>query len=115
MGSKARDEAARRAVKAKVDTMRRHAFVCVEDDCGNGTKRAKEMRKVVAAAGARSTASVTDASCLGICERGPICVVYPEGTWYHSVTSKRAEQIAAEHLVDGTPVTKGAFLTNDLS
>ena len=28
----------------------------------------------------------TKANCLRICEQGPIAGVYPDGTWYHSVT-----------------------------
>lgn len=51
----------------------------------------------------------TKADCLRICETGPIAVVYPEGTWYHSVTIEVMDRIIDEHLVEGRPVEQYVF------
>lgn len=52
--------------------------------------------------------------CLRICEAGPICVVYPEGTWYRGVTIEVMDRIIDEHLVGGKPVEEYVFAVGDL-
>lgn len=47
--------------------------------------------------------------CLGVCEGGPIVVVYPEGIWYRGVTAELLERIVVEHLRDGHVVEEAVF------
>ncbi len=47
--------------------------------------------------------------CLGVCEGGPIVVVYPEGVWYGGVTPELLERIVVEHLRDGRIVEEAVF------
>jgi (2Fe-2S) ferredoxin len=47
--------------------------------------------------------------CLGVCDGGPVVVVYPEGVWYRGVTPELLERIVIEHLRDGRVVTEAVF------
>lgn len=47
---------------------------------------------------------VTNTGCFGICDKGPVAVVYPEGIWYGNLDSEAVGRICEEHLEGGTPV-----------
>ena len=47
--------------------------------------------------------------CLGVCEAGPIVVVYPQGVWYARVTPELLERIVIEHLKNGRLVEEAVF------
>ena len=47
--------------------------------------------------------------CLGVCEGGPIVVVYPEGVWYAGVTPELLERIVVEHLKGGKVIDEAVF------
>jgi len=47
---------------------------------------------------------ITNTGCFGICEKGPIVVVYPEGVWYGNVTVNDVEKIMEQHIEGGEKV-----------
>jgi len=44
--------------------------------------------------------------CFGLCERGPIVIVYPDETFYTHVTVDDVKEICAEHLLKGRAVER---------
>lgn len=49
---------------------------------------------------------ITNTGCFGVCDKGPIIVVYPEGTWYGNVTPDDVEEIVESHFEEGEPVKR---------
>ncbi len=53
-----------------------------------------------------SEVMITNTGCFGICEKGPVVVVYPEGVWYGNVTEDDVEEIVESHIENGKPVKR---------
>ena len=77
-----------------VGKLTRHLFVCIGPDCVDPDKGdktwgyLKKRMKELNIAGSDGPCYRTKALCLRICTAGPICVVYPEGTWYRNVAGE---------------------------
>lgn len=61
---------------------------------------AKDRAKALGIKGIR----INQSGCLGLCARGPVMVVYPDGVWYAPRSLEDMERILSEHLRDGVPV-----------
>jgi len=52
---------------------------------------------------------VVRTGCLGLCDLGPIVIIYPEGTFYSKVKVEDVSEIVEEHLVNGRVVKRIAY------
>lgn len=66
----------------------------------------EELRSQVARQGLSETVQVTACGSIGLCERGPNMVVYPEGTWYSAVQRGDVAEIVDSHLRQGRVVER---------
>lgn len=76
-----------------------HVLVCTL--CEGGEQAVTELRRVLKQVRMTRRIHVTEAHCLGVCEQGPTCVVYPDGTWYHGMSADTMGRLVDDHLRHG--------------
>ncbi len=94
-----------------------HVFVCTQAKpegvtcCpGNGAWRVLgALEKEAISQGLDDQTQFSSCGCLGLCDEGPIVIVYPEGVWYRKVRSTDAAEIVSSHLREGKVVTRLAW------
>lgn len=64
------------------------------------------LRRELSLRGLADEVLVTACGSLGLCERGPNLVVYPEGVWYSGVAAEDVPEIVRSHFLEGRPVER---------
>lgn len=98
--------------KPNIAPYKHHAIMCVGKACGENMPLLKYIKKRMAEEGlaeGEAAVRVNRAGCLGVCEQGPIMVVYPEGAWYANMNEAKVDEIIEQHLKSGKPSESLAF------
>ena len=84
----------------------RHVLVCGGTGCtsSGSPKIIAKLEEEFAAKGLNDKVQIVKTGCFGLCERGPIMIVFPEGSFYSRVGADEITRIVDEHLIGGNPV-----------
>ena len=87
---------------------RAHILVCGGTGCTSGKSKLiyEEFKNQLAAAGVDKEVKLIMTGCFGLCARGPIVVVYPDGAFYQHVKVSDVQEIVSEHIVKGRMVKR---------
>ncbi|MEQ2129822.1 NADH-quinone oxidoreductase subunit NuoF [Caldanaerobacter subterraneus KAk] len=87
---------------------RSHVMICGGTGCtsSGSDEVAERFIEEIKKAGLDKEILVVRTGCFGLCELGPVVVVYPEGVFYSRVKPEYVPEIVEEHLLKGRPVRK---------
>ncbi len=98
-----------------MEPFRYHVYLCTQEkpdpkapSCTNrGSKEVLDaLRAELGKSGLGDEVQVTASGSLGLCERGPNMVVYPDGIWYSGVQKTDVPEIVREHFQNNKPVER---------
>ncbi len=91
-----------------MDIFRSHVLVCGGTGCtsSDSPKIIDKFNEEVSKAGLDKEVKVVRTGCFGLCEAGPVVIVYPEGSFYSHVKVSDVPDIVSEHLLKGRIVQR---------
>lgn len=95
-----------------MEIFRSHVLVCsgtgcVSSGCGEVWDKFKQQ---LSEKELENEVKMIQTGCHGLCELGPIVIVYPEGTSYFQVTGEDVPELVEEHLLKGRPVERLMYM-----
>ncbi len=106
-GMKASIEERREGAAVSEGLPRAHVLVCGGTGCTSGnSKIIYDNFKTKLAEHNVTDVNVIMTGCFGLCSKGPIVVVYPDGAFYTHVKPEDVDEIVSSHLIGGTPVER---------
>lgn len=95
----------RQNAKAPIGLYKYHVLICGGTGCTSGRSKIiyDEFNSQLDASGEKNLAKVIMTGCFGLCAKGPIVIVYPEGTFYAHVKPEDVTNIINSHLINGKP------------
>ena len=90
-----------------MELFRSHVLICGGTGCtsSGSTELLKRFEELLAENGLEKEVKLVHTGCFGLCEAGPVVIVYPEGAFYSRIKVENVETIVKEHLIKGRIVT----------
>ena len=94
-----------------MELYRSHVLVCGGTGCTSSGSISIEdaLKTELAKHKLEKEVKMVRTGCFGLCEAGPIVIVYPEGAFYSQVKAEDISRITEEHLLKGRIVTDLLF------
>ncbi len=79
-----------------------------EESCLNALQSAVDKYSL------NDVVKIVETGCMGMCDAGPLMIVYPEGVYYQKLTPEDMEKIVSEHILKGR-IVEEKLLDNPVS
>ena len=88
--------------------IRAHVLICGGTGCTSSGSASiqKAFAENLEAFSLTEEVKLVQTGCFGLCELGPVVIVYPDGTFYSRVTVDDVKEIVEEHLLKGRKVER---------
>ena len=95
-----------------MDFYRSQVLVCGGTGCtsSGSAKLIERFEAQIAEKGLDKEVKVVRTGCFGLCEAGPVVIIYPEGTFYSRVKEEDVDEIVGEHLLKGRKVQRLVYV-----
>ena len=89
-----------------MEIYRAHVLCCGGTGCSSSgsAQLIQRFEEKIKENGLDKEVKVVRTGCFGLCEAGPVVIVYPEGTFYSRVKVEDVDEIVSEHLLKGRKV-----------
>jgi len=87
---------------------RAHVLICGGSGCTSNKSQLvrKRFEEKIKEVQLDKEVQVVGTGCFGLCEEGPVVIVYPEGSFYSRMNVDKVDEIVEEHLLKGRIVEK---------
>ncbi len=97
-----------------MEPFRHHVFVCTQEKpegvtccpASGSISVLGALHGELGKQGLSNDVQVSSCGCLGLCDDGPIMIMYPDGVWYRKVTATDVPAIVTSHLRAGNVVSR---------
>lgn len=104
---KQENEWAEVCTKLNIGRLKRHILICTGPKCASTEEGMESWNHLKSRLKVENLDSVfrTKVGCLRICKKGPVGLIYPEGTWYHSLNPSNIDRVISSDLLCQKPVS----------